>query len=744
MARTGTTAIQPAHNSGGQLDTELFAFVNIFATNPNAKIESLLFEQDQGSQGEFETDNHTVCADILNPDTGTPILQTGSITIVKEANPESEQEFDFLTNIGGPNSAFTLKDNGIDDNFIVFDDLPPFLYDVSEQPTAGWVFDEVVCTGGADIRIVGADVQIALSGGEDVTCTYTNEAVFDLTIVKEAVGGDDTFEFEKTVNSDIDFADFSLTTQGGAAQTTLTDLPAGFLQIEEIVPPGWKLTDIECVGVTDDDWASNSPRASLTASPGDDITCTFTNEKLGTINIVKQTAPANGVDFGFTDDIESPNSFSLDDGQTKTFLDVVPGQYTVTEDDPGVGTFLSGLVCDDANSATPSRSILARAKPMINLDPGETVTCTYTNTAEDFIVIAKLTDPAGGAGFDFTSPLGNFTLNDGEIEIFEVAQPGTFTFTEEDPGPDYALSFVECAILKPEQDPIFVFGDLGTRSVDVTLDGPGQAAFCFFGNSLTNACPVDPNVGNELTDLIGTGMGSPTRQRMMAKITVPNAGDVVELYAQMAAKEYTAVRYVRFIFGDKTYVQVQPETDLGAKAAISWWGEDLTSEFQSQAKPFVKGRWFLNKGMRKMKAPRAYVLYPTYQTADEYANAWSTFGAPTNFVAGTPGFDQTNTNTLAIPELQVATDVTVELAVTDVNRDPRTVDVMVSAGGVSETVTLTGPTNRKSELLNIFTVTLENVPAGTDEVEITLESVLGSGDSAALLGAAANYQCDIR
>ena len=63
-------------------------------------------------------------------------------------------------------------------------------------------------------------------------------------------------------------------------------------------------------------------------------------------------------------------------------------------------------------------------------------------------------------------------------------------------------------------------------------------------------------MGNELTDLIGTGMGSPTRQKMMAKITVPNAGDVVELYGQMAAKEYTAVRYVRFIFGDKSYIQV--------------------------------------------------------------------------------------------------------------------------------------------------------------------------------------------
>ena len=228
-------------------------------------------------------------------------------------------------------------------------------------------------------------------------------------------------------------------------------------------------------------------------------------------------------------------------------------------------------------------------------------------------------------------------------------------------------------------------------------------------------------------------MGSPTRQKMMAKMTVPNAGDVVELYGQMAAKEYTAVRYVRFIFGDKSYLQVptnaghvRPRRE-GSHQLVGCRLDRRVPEPKSR--PFVKGRWFLNKGMRKMKVPRAYVLDPTYQTTDEYANAWSTFGSTDNFVAGTPGFDQSNTNIMAIPELQVAADVTVELAVTDVNRDPRTVDVTVSAGGVSETVTLTGPTTKKSQLLDIFTVTLENVPAGTDEVEITLESVLGSGDS---------------
>ncbi len=283
-------------------------------------------------------------------------------------------------------------------------------------------------------------------------------------------------------------------------------------------------------------------------------------------------------------------------------------------------------------------------------------------------------------------------------------------------------------------------GTVEMGSVEVGAAGPPS----------DNACPVDPEfgtVGAELTTLLGTGMGSPTRSRMVAKITIPNAGDVTELYGQMAGKEYNGVKYVRFIFGDKSYQQVPTNGgtfDLGDTGAISWWGDDLTTQFQSQARPFVKGRWFLQKGMKKMRIPRAIVMYPTHDTGgDEYANAWSTFGYPDNFVAGTSGFDQTNTNVLPIPETQATTDIVVQVAVTDVNRDPRTVDVIVPAGGVGEITTLTGPTKKKSELLNIFEVTLEGVPAGMDEVEIELVSVLDEGDSAALLGAAASYVCEV-
>ncbi len=56
----------------------------------------------------------------------------------------------------------------------------------------------------------------------------------------------------------------------------------------------------------------------------------------GTIVIMKATDPAGGTGFGFTDNIAVPNSFSLDDGGTKTFSNVFTDTYTVIEDDPQV------------------------------------------------------------------------------------------------------------------------------------------------------------------------------------------------------------------------------------------------------------------------------------------------------------------------------------------------------------------------------------------------------------------------
>ena len=95
----------------------------------------------------------------------------------------------------------------------------------------------------------------------------------------------------------------------------------------------------------------------------------------GTIIIAKETFPAGGTGFGFTESI-TPGSFTLNDGDTRTFSSVAAGTYTVSENDPaGVGYSLADLSCDDANSTGD----LVSRTATIELDGGEVVTCTFRN-----------------------------------------------------------------------------------------------------------------------------------------------------------------------------------------------------------------------------------------------------------------------------------------------------------------------------------------------------------------------------
>ena len=100
----------------------------------------------------------------------------------------------------------------------------------------------------------------------------------------------------------------------------------------------------------------------------------------GTIIIAKDTFPSGGTGFGFTDDVEAPNTFTLDDGDTHTFSSVAPGTYTVTENDPtSLGYTLADLSCDDANSTADLSSRTAT----INVEAGEVITCRFRNLETD-------------------------------------------------------------------------------------------------------------------------------------------------------------------------------------------------------------------------------------------------------------------------------------------------------------------------------------------------------------------------
>ena len=100
--------------------------------------------------------------------------------------------------------------------------------------------------------------------------------------------------------------------------------------------------------------------------------CTITNTlQLGTIIVEKQTVPDGAAgSFTFTGDVAGTIS---DDGQI-VVSGLVPGTYSSTETVPA-GWDLTSIVCDDNNSSG------AGATATFELDSGETVKCTFTNTS---------------------------------------------------------------------------------------------------------------------------------------------------------------------------------------------------------------------------------------------------------------------------------------------------------------------------------------------------------------------------
>ena len=123
---------------------------------------------------------------------------------------------------------------------------------------------------------------------------------------------------------------------------------------------------------------------------------------------------------------------SLKDGDTPNDSGpLVPGTYSVAEVTPlPAGWDLTGATCvssiDDTESAAS-----------IELDAGETVTCTFTNTLQrGHIVVDKVTDPSGSTQwFEFDPSYGNnFHLKDGDTPNDSgPLVPGTYSVAEVTP-----------------------------------------------------------------------------------------------------------------------------------------------------------------------------------------------------------------------------------------------------------------------------------------------------------------------
>ena len=284
-------------------------------------------------------------------------------------------------------------------------------------------------------------------------------------------------------------------------------------------------------------------------------------------------------------------------------------------------------------------------------------------------------------------------------------------------------------------DPASPLGDLGfvdqrgdPRNIDIPgMGNDGGNEVCDAGAyelqlpSSGAFCPVDDeNVAYLRTDAIGIGQGRPTKGYRTRKLVVPNSNDVASLYGQLASVATGQMKYIRFLPQGYPKVQIYDPTSLAYRPyAVNWWGSELPADAN-----YVKGQFFWGK--KGNKAPRAFVLWPTYNTDEPYANAFATFDESSeNHVAWEAGFIPSQQQTVEIPQVQEnGATVNVTVALVDVNKDGRSVVLNVAAGNVSEERVVTVPNSKDS--LNLEEFVLEGVEAGTDQVVITLD-VAGTG-----------------
>jgi len=349
--------------------------------------------------------------------------------IVKTETIPADQAGTFtFTGVGAPQGV-DIQTGGT----FVLSDLEPGTYTLTEvDPAPDFDVAEVTCDDGdSEVPSAGdANTRTAvfnLEAEETVTCTFVNmqrgAVVAAAAVEPEGVGG--TFQFS-----------------GVGAPQGITLPSEGTLVVSNLEPGTYSLTqfdptpEFDLVEVSCDDQASPIPSAGdpstrtaiFNVDAGEMVTCTFLNTRRGSLVIEPVTEPED-LDAEFTySGVGAPQGEVVSNQETFTVDGLAPGTYSLTQFDPAPDFELTDVSCDDGDSASPSVGDSSTRTAIINIDPAETVTCTFVNTSEDHIDATTEIGGSGGTGGD-----GPSTGEDGPVD-------GINPFTDPDTHlPDFPL-----------------------------------------------------------------------------------------------------------------------------------------------------------------------------------------------------------------------------------------------------------------------------------------------------------------
>jgi uncharacterized repeat protein (TIGR01451 family) len=281
-------------------------------------------------------------------------VEKGSITIVKDAQPDDPQDFGFTGDLG----SFSLDDDAdvTLPNSSSFGDLEAGSYAVTENATTGWTLADITCNTGEGQSTATRDgnaITISLAEGEDVTCTFTNTkdqtpppppppAPLGIQIIKSGpalahVGDTITYTFDVSLTTATPLTNITVTDPICTAAPALGSKSGGDQDAWLETGETWRYSCTHQVSASDPDPLPNT--ATVSGTDGSGRNTSDTDDHL--VDIIH---PAIKI-------VKTANPLSISPGETVTYTYKVTNVGDVTLYNVSVDDDKLGHICDIAQLA---------------------------------------------------------------------------------------------------------------------------------------------------------------------------------------------------------------------------------------------------------------------------------------------------------------------------------------------------------------------------------------------------------